>query len=46
MDVKVIVKMQKKVPGGVRLGGCEPRVIEVIVKMPKKRWWGSGRGWM
>ena len=22
--------------GGVRLGGCEPRVIAVIVKMPKK----------
>ena len=31
-----------------RLGGCEPRVFEVIVKIQKK--WseggGSGRGWV
>ena len=36
--------------GGVRLGGgggqggCE-RIIEVFVKIQKKKFWGSGSGW-
>ena len=31
--IEVIVKMYKKVRVGVgRLGGCEPRVIEIIVE--------------
>ena len=42
----VIVKMQKKQPGGGCQGGCERR-IEVIVKMQKSVGvqWGLGSGW-
>ena len=37
---------EKKSRGVVRLGGCEPRVIEVIVKMQNKSPGGRSVGWV